>query len=226
MKPLKCLIPLLAVRHVLVCLMLAASLSGCNPLMLAGILIGGPPSIEPHFDATTKKSMTDKGVTVAVVCVAPDEVLLNFDGMDRELAKAVSYRLWKKKIKVVDPDHVQAWLDENSEWDTAAEIGRALGVTYVIYIDLYKFSLYEENSFDLYRGRSNGMISVYEIEKQGGSTRIYKTPLSSKFPRLAPRSAYRIPRETFKLEYLSRLSEEIGRLFCEWYKGDLMPDAT
>ena len=67
--------------------------SGCNYIVMLGYLIGGPPSIEPDFDATTGLSMTDKEVVVAVACFAPKEVLYSFSHVDREIAKMVAYRM-------------------------------------------------------------------------------------------------------------------------------------
>ena len=118
-------------------LLLPLTLAGClKQLVMLGYLIGGPPSIEPDFDMMTKKSMTAKDVTVAVVCYAPLEVKYDFSAIDAELAKYVTYRLVQHKVKVVNPDQVRAWLDENADnWDEPSEIGRALHVKYVVYID-------------------------------------------------------------------------------------------
>ena len=202
------------------------SLAGCNYLVLLGYLIGGPPSIEPDFDATVKKSMTDKDVVVAVVCYVPKEVKWNYPAIDQQLAKAVAFRLHRHYIKVISPDGVSAWLDENSEWDEPDEIGQALNVKYVIYIDLQNFVLFEENSQDLYRGRAEGAVSVWEMDEDGEGERIYQKEITSKFPLLAPVSTYAISEPSFQRRYLTRLSEEIGRLFYEYYSGDNIPDAT
>ena len=67
-----------------------AALSGCNYFILAGYLIGGPPSNEPDFDASTQKSMTDFGVTVAVVCYAPVELKWDNNKIDQELAIVIT----------------------------------------------------------------------------------------------------------------------------------------
>lgn len=207
-------------------LAVAASQAGCNYIILLGYLIGGPPSIEPDFDAMTNKSMTDKGVVVAVVCYAPTEVKWDFDSIDHQIARYVSYRLHEHKIKVTNPDRIRAWLDENPNWDSPEEIGAALGVTHVIYIDLTKFSLYEENSANLYRGRAEGMVSVFEMDESGQGEKIYSKGITSRYPLAVPRSTSEIAYGSFKRQYLSRLSEEIGRLFYEYYSGEDIPDAT
>lgn len=204
----------------------ALGLAGCNYVILAGYLIGGPPSIEPDFDALTKKSMTAKDVTVAVVCYAPTEIKWDFDAVDTEVAKYVTYRLHQHEVQVVNPDRIRAWLDENSDWDEPSEIGSAFDVDYVIYIDLEKFSLYEENSANLYRGRAEGMVSVFEIDDFDGGEKIYSKELTSRYPLAVPRSTSEVTYSSFKRQYLSRLSEEIGRLFYEHYHGDDIQDAS
>jgi hypothetical protein len=203
-----------------------AVLPGCNFVVLFGYLIGGPPSIEPDFDVMTGKSMTGKDVTVAVVCYAPMELQYDFHAIDNEIAKYVTFRLNQHHIKVVNPDQIRAWLDEHSGWDRPDEIGRAFGVKYVVYIDVSKYSLYEESSANLYRGRAEGMVSVFEMDETGEGEKIYSKEILSKFPLAVPRSASETTYSRFKREYLSRLSDEIGRLFYEYYNGDDIPDAT
>lgn len=204
----------------------AAMLCGCNYVVLAGYLIGGPPSIEPDFDKTTQKSMTDKDVTVAVVCYAPPELKWDFHSIDKELAKYVSFRLAEHKIQIVNPDRVADWLDRNDDWDAPPDIGRALGVTYVIYIDLHKYSLYEMGSSHLYRGRAEALVSVFEMDGASDGEKVFSREIISQYPLAVPRSTYEVSYTTFKRQYLSRLSEEIGRLFYEYYNGDDIPDAS
>lgn len=207
-------------------LLVTVAASGCRYVAVLGYLIGGPPSIEPDFDAATGKSMTEYETTVAVVCYAPKDVKLMFSEIDEELGKYVTYRLNKHHIKVVYPDMVQAWMDEHPDWDKPAEIGHAFDVNYVIYIDLHKYNLYEENSANLYRGRAEAMVSVFEMEDNGEGTKIYSEEVTSKYPLRAPKSTSEVTYSTFKKLYLSRLSEEIGRLFYEYYAGDNIPDAA
>lgn len=219
---------LVRLRTLMALFVLPLLLTGClKPLIFWGYLLGGPPSIEPDFDIMTKKSMTAKEATVAVVCYALPDIKYDFSSIDHELAKYLTFRLAKHKVKVANPDQVRAWLDENSEnWDEPSEIGKALGVKYVVYIDLESFNLWEEHSHDLLRGHAEGVVSVFEIDEDGDGEKIYTKEVSSRFPTVAPRAATEVPFATFKQQYLSRLSEEIGRLFYEHYSGDDIPDAT
>ena len=140
----------------------------------------------PDFEKTTQKSMTDKGVTVAVICTAPKSVKYEFDNIDREIAKYVTYRLHAKEIKVFNPDVVRDWLDKHDDWDKPEEIGAALHATYVIFVDLHSYSLYPEHSMNLYQGRSECLVSVVEMRKDGTGERIYTKEINSKYPLATP----------------------------------------
>lgn len=200
--------------------------SGCSYLLFLGYLIGGPPTIEPDFDVQTKKSFTDKDVTVAVVCFAPTDIRYSFEEIDYEVAKYVSFRLIQHKIKVIDPDKIRQWLDENKDWDRAEEIGDYFKATYVVYIDLNEFSIFENDSANLYRGRAEAVVSVWEMDENGTAEKIYQTEKISKFPVHQPIAASDESYQNFKARYLARLSEEIGRLFYEYFTYDEIGESS
>lgn len=199
---------------------LCFTLSGCRVGMLLGLLIAGPPTVEPEFDRVTKESMSEKDVTVAVVCFAPTEVRYSFENIDHELAKYVAFRLRENKINIVPPDQVRAWLDEHKDWDKPEEIGEAFKTTYVIYIDLNEFSLYEEGTASLYRGRSEAVVSAWKMDSDGTAEKIFSMEKISKYPQQQPVSTTEESYSNFKGRYLSRLSDEIGRFFYEYYLAD------
>jgi hypothetical protein len=200
---------------------LCLPLSGCSYVLFLGYLIGGPPSVEPAFDAETKECMTDKDITVAVICFAPKDVKYGFEKIDEELAKYVTFRLHEHKIKVINPDQVKAWLDANKDWDKPEEIGAAFKTNYVIYIDLNEFTLYEEGSATLYRGRSEAIVSVWKMDEDFETAdKIFSKEKISKFPTTRPESSTETTYSNFKARYLSRLSDEIGRFFYEYYLSD------
>jgi hypothetical protein len=202
------------------------ALPGCAQFVLLSYIIGGPPSIEPGFDAETAQSLTGKDIKVVVVCYAPTELKFSNPKIDAEVASALSYRLAEHRINVVNPDYVRAWMDEHSDWEHPEEIGAALDVTHVINIELTSFSLYEEHSHTLYRGRAEVYVSVLEMNEDGTGEEIYATEINSVFPTLTPRDTQATTYLQFKREYLSRLSEELGWLFYERYNGDKIPWAS
>lgn len=204
-----------------------ALVCGCNYVVGLGYLIGGPPTIEPDFDRMTNKSLTDKGVKVAVVCYAPTELKWDNAEIDKELAEFVSWRLHEHKIKVLRPEVVRRWLDQNPDYDKPEEVGKGLEATHVVYIDLSKFSLYEPDASHLYRGRAEAVISVVAKRDESDDwEEIYVKEHISAYPLAIARPTSQESFGTFKRKYLDRLSDEIGRFFYEYHNGDDLPDVT
>jgi hypothetical protein len=159
---------------------------------------------------------------VAVVCYAPTELQWKFPQIDDQVAMHVAYRLAQNKIKMVDPDYIKAWTDQNPDWDNAEEIGREFKADYVIEIELASFSLHEGSSTTLYRGKTEAYIHVVEMDEDGHGERIFTKEIDFVFPLRVPRSSYDQALTSFQKEYLSRLSERIGWLFYERYHGDMI----
>jgi len=207
------------------CLLLLCS-SGCNYFIMLGYLIGGPPQLEPVFEKETNQSFTDLDVRVAVVCFAPDELKYQYSDIDHMLASRLAFQLQRNKIDVIAPDQVRYWLEEHRDWDSPVEVGAAFDVSYVVYVDMSDFALYEPGSAELFRGRCEAIVSVYEMETDGTGRRVFSRDLISAFPIHVPRSASEVSYDTFRMEYFMRLSDEIGRMFYPHLNGDDISFAT
>jgi hypothetical protein len=207
-----------------VALVLASQLSGCQAVILLGYLIGGPPSTDPDFHIKTKQTLAGKNKITLVYCYAPKELKWDNEAVDYELAKHIAYQLNAKKIKVVDPDRVQAWLDKHDKWKKTAEIGAAFKADYIVHVDVKDYSLFEANSSNLYRGRADCIVNVVKMDddKKDGQV-IYTIPIKSNFPTRAPVDSNAMAFSEFKKRYLSALSDEIGRLFYSSETGDDIP---
>ncbi|GIS61185.1 MAG: hypothetical protein CM1200mP2_34100 [Planctomycetaceae bacterium] len=59
-------------------------------------------------------------------------------------------------------------------------------MTYVIHIEIEQHSLFEKNNQNLLRGRTEGLLSVYEMLPDGGGKRVYTRDIRTRHPRLAP----------------------------------------
>ena len=149
-------------------MLLASTCTGCKAVVLLGYLIGGPPSIEPPFDIQTKTSLKEDDKRIAVVCYAPKELKFDTEDVDDELAQHVAMRLNSHGMKVIAPAAVQNWLDQNDDWDSPAEVGHALEADWVVYIDMQEYSLWEEGSMELYRGRTTAMVKVFDMNDGDG----------------------------------------------------------
>src|SRR5690242_11119797 len=76
------------------------TVSGCTQFMLLGVLLGGPPSIEPDFDKETGEGLDNPDYKVAVICYAPTELKLSHPKVDMEVSQAVAYQLGANEIPV------------------------------------------------------------------------------------------------------------------------------
>jgi len=201
--------------------------SGCNIVILLGYLIHGPPTIEPDFHKKTKLWLSEKGKTVAIICYAPKALKWDNEAVDVEVARAVAIRFNEHKIRVFDPDRVQAWLDQNPDYDKVTELAAAYKLDYVVHIDIKDYSLFAPASSDLYQGRCDAVVNVFKMneEKTDGDL-VYTTEIRSRFPSRAEKSVYDIGQEDFRNYYLSALSDEIGKKFYESYSGDDIPNAA
>lgn len=223
--------------HLLLTIALVTSVSGCKYLVMAGYFLGGPPSIDPEFDKKTGKSLTDYGVVVAVVCFADNDLKYNHDSIDMYVEAGIAAHLAQHKIVTIDPVRVRDWLRQNPDWDRPQEIGASLTdgdpedpkhPTHIIHVDLLDYGLYEENSANLYRGRAEASITVYEMDPSGNgeATQVFNEELRSQYPRLTAIGTDTVTYSSFRGNYLRRLTDEIGRLFYEYYNGDDIPEGA
>lgn len=201
--------------------------SGCSQFVVLNYLLHGPPTVEPDFDAETGQSMSNPDVTVAVVCFAPKELQWKFPKIDEQMAGMIARQMGKNHIKVIEPEFVRAWVDENPDWEKAEEIGKRFQTTYVVEIELADFSLHEGNSTTLFRGHTEAYVHVVEMtEDHESGERIFTKEVDFVFPTRVPRSSYDTTLMQFQKEYLSRLGERIGYLFYERFNGDMIGWAT
>ena len=64
------------------------------------------------------------------------------------------------------------------------------------------------------------------MDEGGEGEKVFVDKIMSIYPLISPRDTHDITLSSFKREYLSRLSEEIGRHFYEYYNGDDVGAAT
>ena len=217
--------------RVMMMIVLLTSFAGCKQFILFSYLLGGPPSIEPQFDKQTGKSLTDHGVVVAVVCFADNDLKYNHDSIDAYVEAGIATHLAQHQIVTIDPQRVRSWLRENPDWDRAPEIGAGVTdaegkhPTHIIYVDLLDYGLYEKDSANLYRGRAEATVSVFEMDPSGNGegTKIFTEELRSQYPRLTAVGTDSVTYSAFRGNYIRRLTDEIGRFFYEYYNGDDIP---
>lgn len=205
--------PWLLAAMLLVLALALVPLAGCSMLAAVQYIIHGEPTVPAQFANL-------KDHKVAVVCYAPAEIRYSFDAVDLDVAKRLSGLLQQNidKIDVVEPDLVASWLDKHGNWSEVTEIGKAFDADYVVFADIQQFSLYEENSPNMYRGRAYVDLRVYDVKDDGEV--VYESDVESQFPLGRPVPVSEQRERSFRREYVARLADEIGRNFYPYVAGE------
>ncbi len=142
-------------------LLLAGSLIGCN-LLAFPLWVLAPElkdTVPAEYDGLANHS-------VAIVVYADYDVLYSYPYARTELATTVGQELTRtvEGIRVVDPQRVVAYQDQNIYWDTMPmpELGETLGADRVLYISLSEYTTREPGSTTLVRGRIQATASAWE----------------------------------------------------------------
>lgn len=196
--------------------------TGCSLFVMAGKFLVGDPMVDADFEAYTKKSLDEKGKKVVVVCQTPDAVKSQFSSLDVDLLAQLTRRLAAAEVDVVRPHKVASWIDDNGGVTEIEELAKAMEADYVIQITVDNFDYREENSPNLFRGRSSGTVNVYEVTETDGrfeGKHIYSKGFTSVYPNHKPVSVDDVSEQVFRKKYLDRVSDELARLFYNHKAG-------
>lgn len=200
--------------------------SGCQIIIGVMMLLQGFPQETADFKKMTGKSLAEKGKKTIVLATCPDSARSESPSLDVDLISQLSRRLKAHEVNIIDAHKVATWIDDNGgiEEDTElSAIGRKFGADYIVLVNLENFSIYEENSRQLYRGRSNGLVIVVEMQGEGKqkiAKKIYSKPFSTNYPAHQPISADTERREVFLMRYMDRLAQQLAQHFHDYRLED------
>jgi hypothetical protein len=212
-------------------LLLLAPLSGCQIVIGVLTTLQGFPKDDADFKKQTNgRRLDEKGKKVAILSTSESSAQSELPSLDLDVIAELTRRFQAQKIKVVDSHKINNWIDDNggiSDASDLAEIGPKFGADFIVLIKFNDFGFLEENSRNLYRGHAAGTVVVVELKPAaaGGkpvARQIYHRPFDSKYPLHQPISADQEKPSLFKQRYLSRLSEELARLFYDHRPGEEM----
>jgi hypothetical protein len=143
-------------------LAIAGFAGGCGALAAPFVLFvpePKPPMVKAEFAGLSNK-------TVAVLVYADMAVQYDYPYAREELSWAVNRHLNKnvKGVRTIDPTRVVRYQDGDPRLasQSPAQVGRALGADYVLFISLNEFSTRERGSVNLAKGRISANASVWE----------------------------------------------------------------
>jgi len=183
-------------------ILLTVSLGCTGPLLTGMYLLG--------YADTPAESKALKGKNVVVVCRPLVEQQYSSMNASKLISREVAKRLRQNvsRIKVVDSQKVDEWLDANAS-DDYAEIGRAFNADMVVGIDLFGFSIYQGQT--LYRGTANYEIKV--VDCKTGDVVFNKPSVQSAWPPNTGVPTSDKQEAQFRRQYIGKLADEISRTF-------------
>jgi hypothetical protein len=205
---------------------LTCNLSGCSLFVMAGKLLYGDPKMMSPFHAGTGYDLVEDDLTVLVIFSTPESVKSEFSSVEYDLTEETIRRLKSRNIKVVDPDDVATFIDDNGGyWEDASELAHHFEADIIVHVDLDSFTCIEENSPSLLRGRADGIAYGYDVRKVGDekvAREIFVREFTSTHPRQTPVSADSISRSAFQKRYVDLMATQIGQMLYDYRASDLM----
>ncbi len=208
--------PGLRCGHLLVLLLSVAAVlpaSGCAQALFTIAYLFKGNDEDAEYDGLKDKK-------VAVVCRQASTVHYANGRIDQELADQVGVLLKKNvsKIKLIDPQKVNDWMDEDSSGlDDLAQVGKAVQADMVVALDLDRFSLLEGQT--LYQGRAVISLKVYDCKKH--EVAFKKGPLNCVYPPNSPICTAERSETGFRREFIEVTANQLGRYF---YSHDSHPE--
>lgn len=198
-------------------------MSGCSLGVMAGKMLRGEPMIPSQFQSMTGTDLSKGKHKLVVICSTPSSVEEELSSLNIDLIDGITRRMRIQGIDVIDPDEVAKWIDDNGGVITdPSEMARAFKADYVAWIDVYTFSLREENSPKLLRGRSTGYIRVYQVDQVNGertALSAFSTEFNTTFPQHSPVSETGRSALTFQKEFVTRMCEDLAEKFYDHRPG-------
>lgn len=210
------------------CLTVACLLAGngCSLGVMLGKMLIGDPMIGDDFKTFTGKSLSEEGRKVAVLCTAPESIKDNYASLQIELLRDVSRKMSIHEIDVIKPHLVARWIDDNGgETNDLGALAREVDADFIVDINVAQFSYREENSPNLFRGRCNGQVTVFEFKRDASKKpsgipgKVYEKGFQSVHPTHQPVPADQTSELIFRKKFMDRVGDQIARLFYKHRAG-------
>lgn len=198
-----------------------APVCGCiNVGVMFGKVLLGDPQVKSDFEQRTGVSLLKNESRIAVVCTAPATVNSTCDGLEYDLQEEVTRRMKIHELQVAsDDDVISALNGAGGKFDQDRMAAALDDVDYIIHVDIARFTHTEDNNPKLYRGRAEGIVYAYEINRGPdavGSPRALKVfyqEFKTEYPKSRPVPAEEMAERVFQQRCVDQLADLVGRTF-------------
>lgn len=206
-----------------VSLAMFGGLSGCSLAVMAGKMFFGDPKMISTFTSVTGVDLTDGKHSLLVMCQAP-QLANDVPTLEYDLTDGILKRLRQAGVKIVPPDEVSRWLDENGgEFENVSELADEFDADYIAVVKLRQIRFFEENSPDMLRGFAEAEVSGYEVrvaDSQRIAMQVFTNDFRTEHPRFQPVSIHQKSERVFQKEFIGQLSLQLARQFHDYRMGD------
>lgn len=190
-------------------LLLAFGAAGCHPAMLAY------PFADRDAKDKVKAEHDLEADRLLILPYAAMDVEFESPGIGTEVSfeiiNEIMNNLRGRVHRVVDPRNVARYQRRTLDWPNTpvAQIGREFKADKVLYIEIYRFSIMEERSANLYRGRIAGRIQVVDSSSPEGKEVLYESEVSVEVPDDKPIGAMEIREDQLRWATVHRFAQEV-----------------
>lgn len=189
--------------------------SGCTPLgyvLYVFMPWTGKTDVSAEYDGLKNKS-------VAIVVYADENAQYVYPMVQRDVSARVQKELMDNidGIEVLSPMKVVTYQRSNLRWDDMdkTEIGKDLGVDYVLYIALVEFATVEEGYQDVLRARITAEVGLYQTNLPERESNVWKgEPIRVSFPK-TPAARTGNNEHLFRLRVLQMFADELAKKFYD-----------
>lgn len=198
-------------RYILIILLPFVAV-GCNLLELPAYVLFGQSS--KSVKAQYKGLKGTKTAIIIATGLAADFEYPNAR-MNVALASAQAIGEHVKKVEFVDATEIDTFQEENIDWAAIpfSSIGSKFDVQRILYLDIYQFTLYEENSINLLRGRISAAVRVYEMDSPNPDQPAYRDEIIVLYPEGYPMALSDAAMQNVHFNTITIFADQLAKKF-------------
>ncbi|MBN1436782.1 MAG: hypothetical protein JW936_06885 [Sedimentisphaerales bacterium] len=198
----------------LILILLAVGCGGCNWFEFPAYVLFG----QSHVDVPAEYEGLDE-TTTAIVVVTDSATDFDFPYARLDIGLVVSdaIRQHIENIQFVNQDQIDVFQREDLDWFnlTMSEIGQRFEADRVLYLDIVRFTMIEDNSIGLLRGRIISDIRVYDIHCSRPDNPVYQTEINITFPEDGPLALSDQAEQQVFQHTLAQFADQLAKKFYD-----------
>jgi len=192
--------------------LMAGSLCGCHWLFAWAVA-------PRHPQKTVEAEYPLEADCLVIIPYAGTDILFNDPTapveVSRDLISALVQNLGRRIKTIVHPVQVVRWQESNLDWPNMSlvDIGRTFKADTVLYVELEQYTMLEERSANLFRGRVRARIQVVKTEAEHNP--VYETTVETIFPEDQPVGALDVSERVIRAYTNAQFARDVAWKFCD-----------